>query len=176
MILATVRELNLPAEHPPLFGDGRAAERIARGLGTVDGANHLLLGVAVDDVQRRIGRNGGGLLVGDRRRIVEARGTDTEDVAGDGDTGLRQQEARERAAELGQKSGLPEEVVQQVLDSVTDPGRFADLVAGYLELKTPERQQLLETLAVFRALHATEAGYRDVSARVERLSRMQPGD
>ena len=28
-ILATVRELNLPAEHPPLFGDGRAAERIA---------------------------------------------------------------------------------------------------------------------------------------------------
>ncbi|MDO8667172.1 MAG: endopeptidase La [Gemmatimonadales bacterium] len=57
-------------------------------------------------------------------------------------------EARARAAELGRKSGLPEEVVQQVLDSVTDPGRFADLVAGYLEVKTPERQQLLETLAV----------------------------
>ncbi|MBI1723584.1 MAG: endopeptidase La [Gemmatimonadetes bacterium] len=57
-------------------------------------------------------------------------------------------EARERAAELGQKSGLPEDVVQQVLDSVTDPGKFADLVAGYLEIKTPERQQLLETLVV----------------------------
>ena len=57
-------------------------------------------------------------------------------------------EARERAAELGQKSGLPEEMVQQVLSSVTDPGRFADLVAGHIELKTTDRQALLETLAV----------------------------
>ena len=31
---------------------------------------------------------------------------------------------------------------------MSDPGRFADLVAGYLELKTPERQALLETLSV----------------------------
>ncbi len=57
-------------------------------------------------------------------------------------------EARERAAELGQKSGLPEDVVHQVLEGVTDPGRFADLVAGYLEVKAPERQALLETLSV----------------------------
>ncbi len=57
-------------------------------------------------------------------------------------------EARERAAELGQKSGLPEEMVQQVLASVTDAGRFADLVAGYLDIKTLERQALLETLGV----------------------------
>ena len=57
-------------------------------------------------------------------------------------------EARERAAELGQKSGLPEDVVQQVLEGVTDPGRFADLVAGYLEVKASERQALLETLSV----------------------------
>ena len=57
-------------------------------------------------------------------------------------------EARERAAELGQKSGLPEEMVQQVLASVTDVGRFADMVAGYLDAKTPERQALLETLGV----------------------------
>jgi ATP-dependent Lon protease len=57
-------------------------------------------------------------------------------------------ETRERAAELGQKSGLPEEVVRQVLEGVTDPGRFADLVAGYLEIKTSERQALLETLSV----------------------------
>ena len=57
-------------------------------------------------------------------------------------------EARERAAELGQKSGLPEEVVKQVLEGVTDPGRFADLVAGYLEVSTAERQKLLEMLSV----------------------------
>ena len=57
-------------------------------------------------------------------------------------------ETRERAAELGEKRGLPEEVVHQVLDAVTDPGRFADLVAGYIELTVPEKQGLLETLSV----------------------------
>src|SRR5512143_691127 len=57
-------------------------------------------------------------------------------------------EVRERAAELGQKSGLPEEVVKQVLEGVTDPGRLADLVAGHIELKPAERQSLLESLAV----------------------------
>src|SRR3954464_2536842 len=57
-------------------------------------------------------------------------------------------ELRERAAELGERRGLPEEVVHQVLDAVTDPGRFADLVAGYIELPVAEKQGLLETLSV----------------------------
>ncbi len=57
-------------------------------------------------------------------------------------------EVRERAAELGQKSGLPTEVVQQVLQGVSDPGALADLVAGHLDIQSLERQQLLETLAV----------------------------
>ena len=57
-------------------------------------------------------------------------------------------ELRARAAELGQKSGLPEEVVQQVLNGIDEPGRFSDLVAGYLDLDTAQRQELLETLAV----------------------------
>ena len=57
-------------------------------------------------------------------------------------------ELRERAGELGERRGLPEEVVHQVLDAVTDPGRFADLVAGYIELPPPEKQGLLETLSV----------------------------
>ena len=57
-------------------------------------------------------------------------------------------EVRERAAELGQKSGLPSEVVQQVLQGVSDPGALGDLVAGHLDIQSLERQQLLETLAV----------------------------
>jgi ATP-dependent Lon protease len=57
-------------------------------------------------------------------------------------------EVRERAAELGQKSGLPNDVVQQVLQGVSDPGALADLVAGHLDVQSAERQQLLETLAV----------------------------
>ncbi len=57
-------------------------------------------------------------------------------------------EVRERAAELGVKTGLPEEVVKQVLDGVEDPGRFADLVAGYIDISPAERQALLETRGV----------------------------
>jgi ATP-dependent Lon protease len=57
-------------------------------------------------------------------------------------------ELRERAAELGTKSGLPEEVVAQVLEGVDDPGRLADLVAGYTDVTKAQRQMLLETLSV----------------------------
>ncbi len=57
-------------------------------------------------------------------------------------------EARVRAAELGQKSGLPDEVVQQVLAGVNEAGKFADLVAGYIDISPPQRQMLLETLSV----------------------------
>ncbi|HXE58466.1 MAG TPA: endopeptidase La [Gemmatimonadales bacterium] len=57
-------------------------------------------------------------------------------------------EVRSRAAELGQKSGLPEEVVQQVLAGVNEPGRFADLIAGYIDITPQQRQMLLETLSV----------------------------
>ncbi len=57
-------------------------------------------------------------------------------------------ETRERALELGEKRGLNEEVLHQVLDAVTEPGPFADIVAGYLELPFKEKQGLLETLSV----------------------------
>jgi ATP-dependent Lon protease len=70
-------------------------------------------------------------------------------------------ETRERAAELGERRGLPEEVVHQVLDAVEEPGKFADLVAGYIELPVPEKQALLETLDV-------EERMRRVLVHVER--------
>jgi ATP-dependent Lon protease len=57
-------------------------------------------------------------------------------------------EARQRAAELGKKSGLPEEVVHQVLEGVSDPSRFTDLVAAYTDVTPAQRQALLETLSV----------------------------
>ncbi|HKI93920.1 MAG TPA: endopeptidase La [Gemmatimonadales bacterium] len=57
-------------------------------------------------------------------------------------------EVRERAAELGQRSGLAEDVVDQVLAGVSEPGRFADLVAGYIDIAPSERQALLETYGV----------------------------
>ncbi|MEE8525777.1 MAG: S16 family serine protease, partial [Thermoanaerobaculia bacterium] len=57
-------------------------------------------------------------------------------------------EARLRAAELGRKSGLAEETVRQVLAGIENPAKFADLVAGYIDISQPERQSLLETLSV----------------------------
>jgi len=85
-------------------------------------------------------------------RYLEAVVRDVEDLpplnAGDAAFVGLHREARERAAELGQKSGLPEDVVRQVLEGVADPGRLADLVAGYLEIPPVERQGLLETLSV----------------------------
>jgi ATP-dependent Lon protease len=57
-------------------------------------------------------------------------------------------ELRERAAELGTKAGLPEEVVHQVIEGVEEPGRLADLVAGYTDLNKAQRQSLLETLSI----------------------------
>jgi ATP-dependent Lon protease len=57
-------------------------------------------------------------------------------------------EVRERAAELGTRRGLPAEAVRQMLDQITEPGRLADLVAGYLDAPLADRQGLLEALAV----------------------------
>ena len=57
-------------------------------------------------------------------------------------------EARERAAELGKKLGLPDEAVEQILAEVDEPGRLADLVAGYLDVPVAAKQVLLETLSV----------------------------
>jgi ATP-dependent Lon protease len=57
-------------------------------------------------------------------------------------------EARERAAELGKKLGLPEETIGQILAEIDEPGRLADVVGGYIEISSAERQALLETLSV----------------------------
>jgi ATP-dependent Lon protease len=57
-------------------------------------------------------------------------------------------ELRERAFELGTRRGIPEPALREALESATQPGPFADRVAGYLELPTADRQMLLETLGV----------------------------
>ena len=63
-------------------------------------------------------------------------------------------ETRERAAELGRRAGMPKEAVQQFLAETQEPGRFADLVAGHLDLKPGEAQKLLEALSVEDRLRA----------------------
>ena len=58
------------------------------------------------------------------------------------------EELRSRAAELGNRSGIPNDVITKTLRAVPDSGRLADLVAGHLELPASDHQSLLETLAV----------------------------
>jgi len=89
-------------------------------------------------------RDAGGYLEADLREVTELSPLNPEDPA----FVALYREIRQRAAELGEKSGLPEEVVKQVLEGVTDAGRFADLVAGHLDIKPTERQTLLETVSV----------------------------
>jgi len=57
-------------------------------------------------------------------------------------------ELKERSSELAKKLGLPDEAVASTLAEADEPGRLADLVAGYIDIPTAERQLLLETLSV----------------------------
>lgn len=63
-------------------------------------------------------------------------------------------EIREKAAELGRRSGLPVGVLRQALSSVDSLGGLADLVASYLDIDSAEKQELLETLVVEERLRA----------------------
>src|SRR5213079_2084028 len=142
LIFAVAQKENVEAVTPAvLYTTGAIAKisQIQRGLG---GVQLLLHGE----------HRGAALHYSENGRYLEAVLREVEDLAplnaeDPAFVGLHR-EARERAAELGQKSGLPEEVVRQVLEGVTDPGKLADLVAGYLEIPPAERQGLLETLSV----------------------------
>jgi len=142
LIFAVAQRENVDTVSPDvLYTTGTVAKisQIQRGLG---GVQLLLHGE----------RRGTALHYTDNGRYLEAVVHEVDDLpplnADDPAFVGLHREARERAAELGQKSGLPEDVVRQVLEEVSDPGRLADLVAGYLEIQPAERQGLLETLSV----------------------------
>ena len=142
LIFAVAQRENVESVTPSvLYTTGTLAKitQIQRGLG---GVQLLLHGE----------QRGTALHYNDNGRYLEAVVREVEDLAplslDDPAFVALHREARDRAAELGEKSGLPEDVVRQVLEGVTDPGRLADLVAGYLEIKPAERQGLLETLSV----------------------------
>src|SRR6266568_2299438 len=119
LIFAVAQRENVDTVSPDvLYTTGTIAKisQIQRGLG---GVQLLLHG------ERR-----GTALHSDNGRYLEAVVHEVDDLpplnAADPAFVALHREARERAAELGQKSGLPEDVVRQVLEEVADPGRFAD--------------------------------------------------
>ncbi len=141
-IFAVMQRENIDLVSPAglhAFGTVARIGQVQRGLGGVQLSLH-------GDVRASAVhyRDAGGYLVADLLEAGELPPLNPEDAAF---VGLYR-ETRQRAGELGQKAGLPEEVVKQVLEGVTDPGRFADLVAGHLDIKPSDRQTLLETLSV----------------------------
>ncbi|HYR47136.1 MAG TPA: LON peptidase substrate-binding domain-containing protein, partial [Thermoanaerobaculia bacterium] len=112
---------------------------IQRGLG---GVRLLLEGKARGIAMRYIRKNG--YLEAAVQEAREMLALDSHDPA----FLALHREARERAAELGRKMGLPDETVAQILAEADEPGKLADLIAGYIEIPVVERQALLETLSV----------------------------
>jgi len=113
--------------------------QLQRGLG---GARLLLQGKKRGIAMRLTERNGSIEAV-----VVEAAEMEPLDAAAPVFVALHK-EVRERSAELGRKLGLPDEAVDQILEEVAEPGRLADLVAGYIDIPSADRQHLLETLSV----------------------------
>ena len=107
------------------------------------------------------------------RDVEEIHPTDVEEPA----FVALHQEAQSRAAELAQKSGLSEDTVRQVLSGVEEPGRLADLVAGYIDIDPGERQSLLETLSVEerlrRVLIHVQRQLEVITAREDLQSKVQ---
>ena len=113
---------------------------VQRGLGGI----RLVLEGKTRGIAMRFAKAKGGYLEATVQEAREMLPLDSRDPAF---AGLHR-EVRERAAELGKKLGLPEEAVDQILAEVDEPGRLADLVAGYLDIPTAAKQMLLETLSV----------------------------
>src|SRR5439155_3038257 len=112
---------------------------IQRGLG---GVRLLLEGKARGIAMRYIRKNG--YLEAAVQEAREMLALDSHDPA----FLALHREARERAAELGRRMGLPDEAIGQILAEADEPGKLADLIAGYIEIPAVERQALLETLSV----------------------------
>ena len=133
------KDLNEDATTDNLFTMGTVA-RIEQKQSGLAGTQLLLTGVRRGIAVRYTADSGGYLVatVSPAQEIMPEKEDDAAFV------GLYR-ELRERASEFAQRSGFPREAVEAVFQSVSAPGRFTDLVAGYLELGASERQKLLET-------------------------------
>jgi ATP-dependent Lon protease len=78
------------------------------------------------------------------RRIEDMEPLDLDDPA----FAALYKEVQERAAQLSRLRGVPKEIVDHLLGSVTSGGELADLIAFYTELDVEEKQELLETASV----------------------------
>ena len=145
-------------------GDRRVLAVLQKGTAEavdVDDVHSIGTITRIDQVQK-VGPGLQLLLNGDRRGVVvrvvekdgylEAAVREATEIlpaeAKDPSYEALQKELRERATDLAEAAGLPEEIIRKVLDGVEDPSSLSDLVISYLELSASDKQQLLETLSV----------------------------
>jgi ATP-dependent Lon protease len=82
-------------------------------------------------------------------------------------------ELRDRAGELGRQRGMSPEALSQILRGVDDPGAFADLVAFYLEMPSPEKQALLELFPIAERMRRVLVGVERDLLRIEAQQEIQ---
>ncbi len=82
-------------------------------------------------------------------------------------------ETRDRAIELGKKRGVPDAMLARIVDEVKEPGGFADLVAGHMELGLSEKQELLETTIVEDRLRRVLVHIQRQNAELEAQEKIQ---
>ncbi|MGH7483869.1 MAG: endopeptidase La, partial [Longimicrobiales bacterium] len=146
------------------------------------------VGVEVRVVQAQQGRGAIQLLIqGERRaRAVAYRRIDTamleadvqpfEEIPARLDAASLEAlnaELRDRALILGRRRGIPEEALTQLIQGVTEPSSFADLVAFYLDLDAAEKQTLLEEAAVDERLRRVLVAVERELVRVEAQEEIQ---
>jgi ATP-dependent Lon protease len=61
-------------------------------------------------------------------------------------------EVREQAMEYGRRRGAPEDVLKQFIAAIEEPAAVVNHIGFYLDLATPEKQALLETLSTEQQL------------------------
>jgi len=122
-----------------LYGIGTVATTL-RYITSPDGAHHV---VAQGEQRFRVIEflEGYPFLVARVERIAEpeARGTDVE---------ARFMQLKERARQTLELLPQAPQELGATLDNIPTPGALADLVAGFMDVKAPEKQLVLETLPI----------------------------
>ncbi len=162
--IAVGREASLRAVEAATKGDERVFAVAQRTEAEKPGASDLYtMGVIARIAQVSPGQGGVHVLLEGETRAVALEYREHDDYvqavilpvrevpppdAEDPSFSALHEELRERARTLAKKRGVPDKVMANVTESVREPGQFADLAAGHLELPTEQKQNLLETTVI----------------------------
>ena len=108
-----------------------------------------------------------------RIRVLEESGSEVSDV----ELEAMMRAAREQSDKILHLRGLPSSEIMNVLNSVDDPGRLADIIAANMRLRVEEAQSLLECLDPVERLRRVnqhllrEVEVATMQARIQSMAR-----